>query len=218
MTSRNLLRLTSLVLGLAAHGVGAAQSYEEEPAHSEPPAEQSDYADEITFALERAGGVANAGCVPYAKGEVNVTAQGSVEVMDVTLEGLPPDTEFAFFVTQLPNPPFGLSWYQGDMKTDAYGRASAQFMGRFNEETFIVAPGAGAAPQPHGELDAAENPATKPIHTYHIGVWFDSAYDAGEAGCPDFVTPFSGAHDAGLQVLNTASFPELAGPLSQLKP
>lgn len=215
MTSRNLLRVASLVLGLAAPGVSLAQY--DEPADDESHAESA-YADEITFALQRSDGVDKAGCVPYAKGEIKVKAEGSVEVMDVTLEGLPPYTEFAFFVTQLPNPPFGLSWYQGDMKTDAYGRASAQFKGRFNAETFIVAPGAGPAPQTHGDLDAAENPATKPIHTYHIGIWFDSAYDASEAGCSDFVTPFNGTHDAGIQVLNSANYPDLAGPLSHLAP
>jgi hypothetical protein len=31
------------------------------------------------------------------------------------------------------------------------------------------------------------------------------------------VTPFNGEHDAGIQVLNTANFPEEAGPLRNLK-
>jgi hypothetical protein len=212
MTSRKLFTVVhASLLALAANGVAAAQYYEE-------PAPQSDYADEITFALERSPGIVAAGCVEYARGEVRVTSQGPVEVMDVTLTGLPPETEFDFFVTQLPNPPFGLSWYQGDMETDAYGNASAQFIGRFNQETFIVAPGSGPAPVVHAELDAAENPATKPVHTFHIGLWFNSPVDAGYAGCPDFTTPFNGEHNAGVQVLNTASFPDEAGPLSQLKP
>jgi hypothetical protein len=32
------------------------------------------------------------------------------------------------------------------------------------------------------------------------------------------VTPFNGDHTAGVQVLNTSNFPDLAGPLRQLTP
>ena len=35
--------------------------------------------------------------------------RGPVEVMTVDVEGLPPNTEFDFFVVQLPNAPFGLA-------------------------------------------------------------------------------------------------------------
>ncbi len=49
--------------------------------------------------------------------------------------------------------------------------------------------------------------ATNPIQLYHLGLWFDSAADAGNAGCPDTSTPFNGEHNAGIQVLNTATFP-----------
>jgi len=217
MTARKPLRFVSaLALGLAAQG-GAAAQYYDTPAADEAPA-QSDYADAISFALDRSPGIVNAGCLPYAGGEVHVTSQGPVEVMDVELKGLPPETEFDFFVTQLPNFPFGLSWYQGDITTDAYGNAHAQFIGRFNAETFIIAPGTGPAPQVHGDRDAKENPATAPVHTFHIGIWFNSPEDARYAGCPDFTTPFNGDHTAGTQVLNTASFPDAAGPLSKLAP
>jgi len=51
---------------------------------------------------------------------------------------------------------------------------------------------------------------------YHVGMWFDSADDAVAAGCPSTVTPFNGDHTAGIQVLNTATFPDTEGPLSQL--
>jgi len=189
-----------------------------EPEAAPAPVAESTYSNEISFELGRSGAVVNAGCLAYATGKVHVVSQGPVEVMDVDLSGLPPDTELDFFVTQLANPPFGLSWYQGDIETDSYGEGHAQFIGRFNQETFIVAPGAGAAPQAHGELDAAQNPATLPVHTFHIGIWFNSPDDAAAAGCPDFTTPFNGEHHAGVQVLNSASFPELAGPLSQLLP
>ena len=59
---------------------------------------------------------------------------------------------------------------------------------------------------------------TGPIHTYHLGLWFNSPADAQKAGCPANVTPFNGEHDAGTQELNTSSFPDLPGPLLLLKP
>jgi hypothetical protein len=48
---------------------------------------------------------------------------------------------------------------------------------------------------------------------HHLGLWFDSPAAAKKAGCPDTETPFNGEHNAGIQVLNTAHFPNLAGPL-----
>jgi hypothetical protein len=156
-------------------------------------------------------------CAPYAWGKVKVTTLGSVEVMDVKIEGLPANTEFDVFVIQVPNLPFGMSWYQGDIQTNKHGRGYARFVGRFNEETFIVAPGSAIAPLTHN-ADAAENPVTKPIHTYHIGIWFNSPADAVKAGCPSFPTPFNGDHTAGIQVLNTSTFADEAGPLLQPKP
>ena len=112
---------------------------------------------------------------------------------------------------------FGLSWYQGDIETNGDGRGRGEFVGRFNIETFIVAPGAQPAPVVHA-ADASSNPATAPVHTYHLGLWFNSPNDAVRAGCPGTVTPFNGDHTAGVQVLNTSNFPDLAGPLRQLTP
>ena len=118
---------------------------------------------------------------------------------------------------QLPNAPFGLSWYQGDMRSDADGDAVQHFRGRFSIETFIIAPGVAPAPQVFTDPpfpDALQNPATLgpdgktpgPVQTYHLGLWFNSPADAGNAGCPNTVTPFSGEHNAGIQVLNTSNF------------
>jgi hypothetical protein len=95
--------------------------------------------------------------------------------MDVHVSGLP-KMEFDFFVIQLPNAPFGLAWYQGDIETNHEGRGQQKFIGRFNIETFIVAqpPGGKEAPVMHADPpfpDASTNPATEPIHTYHLGLW-----------------------------------------------
>lgn len=159
-------------------------------------------------------------CLPNAQGAVKVHSLGPVEIMSVDVEGLPPNTDFDFFIIQVPNAPFGLSWYQGDINTDKYGHGHRTFIGRFNIESFIVAPGVAPAPVVFNDAfpDASTNPPTNPVQIYHLGLWFNSAADAQKAGCPAAVTPFNGEHNAGVQVLNTSNFPINEGPLRGLKP
>jgi hypothetical protein len=178
--------------------------------------------DEISFDIVRSAAVAGAGCLPHAGGHVTIESVGPVEVMRVSVHGLPPETEFDLFVIQVPNGPFGLAWYQGDIETDEHGGGHGTFVGRFSIETFIVAPGVPQpAPTPHGALDADTNPTTKPVHTFHLGLWFNSPADAVNAGClantnPLPTTPFNGDHTAGPQVLSTRDAPDLQGPLGRL--
>ncbi|MBK7543459.1 MAG: hypothetical protein IPP10_17145 [Candidatus Competibacteraceae bacterium] len=174
--------------------------------------------EDIRFDLTPSGGVRQ--CLPNARGEVSIDAGESAELMSVKVEGLPANTAFDVFVIQVPNLPFGLSWYQGDLTTNAKGKGKARFVGRFNIETFIVAPNVAPAPVVHETPipDADANPPTGPVHTYHLGLWFNSPADARAAGCADTVTPFNGEHNAGIQVLNTGSFPDDQGPLAQLRP
>jgi len=138
-----------------------------------------------------------------------------VEVLKVTVGGLPPKTDFDFFVIQVPNKPFGMSWYQGDIETNRFGVGSGTFIGRFSIETFVVAPGVAEAPLTFDNAFPSDspNPDTGPIQMYHLGLWFNSPDDAAKAGCPNTVTPFNGEHDAGPQILNTSNFPDLQGPL-----
>jgi hypothetical protein len=178
-------------------------------------------ANSILFGMERSAAVENAGCALNAKARVTINTLGPVEVMHVEATGLPPNSEFDLFVTQLPNAPFGMAWYQGDMESNANGRAVGDFIGRFNRETFIVATGSGAAPVVHHNApfpDAANNPVTAPIHTFHVGLWFGTPEVAVAAGCPNTVTPFNGDHTAGIQVLSTRSFGNATGPLRSLAP
>src|SRR5262249_43484616 len=58
---------------------------------------------------------AQATCLLHARAQVRVTSIGPVEEMDVDVSGLPPNTDFDFFVIQVPKGPFGLAWYQGDI-------------------------------------------------------------------------------------------------------
>jgi hypothetical protein len=177
--------------------------------------------DNVSFNMVRSPALAAfPNCVPKAHAHVTIVPGGPVEQMFVKAEGLPPNTDFDFFVIQVPNAPFGMAWYQGDFETNSAGAGLQIFVGRFNVETFIVAPGSVPAPVVFTDTpfpDASLNPKTGPIHTYHLGMWFNSPQDAVKAGCPGNVTPFNGEHNAGVQVLNTSNFLDLQGPLLQVQ-
>lgn len=170
------------------------------------------------FSMQRSPGIVTAGCLPNARAHVTVLTSGPNETMKVHATGLPKNTAFDLFVIQVPNTPFGVSWYQGDLETNKNGVANGVFKGRFNEETFAVAPNTAPAPSVHSSPipDATSNPPFGPIHTYHLGLWFNSAADAVKAGCPGGTTPFNGEHNAGVQVLNTGGFADLDGPLGRI--
>jgi hypothetical protein len=157
-----------------------------------------------------------------ASASVTVHAFGNFENMEVVLHNLPKNTNFDFFIIQVPNPPFGASWYMGDINTDSTGTGVGNFVGRFSSETFIISPNFTPAPNefpdpPAVVPEATGGVKTNPVQMYHLGLWFDSATDAEKAGCPGTHTPFNGEHDAGIQILNTAFFNNLAGPLIGIK-
>jgi hypothetical protein len=174
----------------------------------------------ISFKMVQSGTAAAAGCLKNAHASVSIVSSGAVETMKIDATGLPKNTDFDLFVIQVPNAPFGLSWYQGDLESDSTGAAHGTFVGRFSFETFTVAPGVAPAPVVHHHLpfpDASQNPATGPVHQYHLGLWFNSEVDAANAGCPATVTPFNGRHHAGVQALSTRNFTDANGPLRQLQ-
>jgi hypothetical protein len=171
----------------------------------------------IEFDLVRSQASLTANCLPNASGHVSVRSVGPVEIMEVEVEGLPATTDFDLFVIQVPDGPFGVSWYQGDLQTNKKGQGSQTFVGRFSIETFAVAPGSAQAPVVH-PTDAASNPPFAPVHTYHLGLWFNSPSDARAAGCLGNTTPFNGDHTAGVQALSTRNFAATNGPLRQLQP
>ncbi len=196
-------RTSAASLALGVLSIGGSMS-----AAAAPP-------EELKF--DMALSAAAAGCLPQAQGRVTVRdASGGNQRMQVSVNGLPPNTDFAFFVLQVPTGPFGMSWYQGDIVTDKKGRGSEEFRGIFSSELFVFAPATRAAPQTD-TFDAATNPTTAPVHTYHLGLWFSDPADAAAAGCPGTVTPFEGNHQAGIQVFNTSNFGTEAatGPLGQ---
>ncbi|MBZ5639515.1 MAG: hypothetical protein LAO51_12280 [Acidobacteriia bacterium] len=196
------------VLGLTPRAVAAPTIFPPERPRLEPPGKHASF----SFDLVTSAGAAV--CLPDAQGEVRITSRGANQVMDVFVTGLPANTTFTVFVLQLPHSPFGLSRYEGDVETNRRGEGHASFVGIFSDETFIVAPGPGAAPVLHPG-DANVNPATAPVHTLHLGMWFDSTADAAAAGCAANRTPFNGDHTAGIQVLNTTNFPDEDGPIGR---
>ena len=98
---------------------------------------------------------------------------------------MPPNTDFDFFVIQVPKAPFGLAWYQGDIETNKHGVGHERFIGRFSIETFIVAPGSAPAPVVFTDSpfpNASLNPPFNPVQVYHLGLWFNDPNDAVKAG------------------------------------
>jgi hypothetical protein len=178
--------------------------------------------DDFKFDLVRSKGLTNFPTVaPNAHGRVKIESVGPVEIMKVKVWGLPPNTDFDFFVIQVPNKPFGLAWYQGDIETNKRGEGYGEFIGRFNIETFIVAQDVAPAPpdpfrDPKRIPDATQNPATNPVQLYHLGLWFNNPQDVVKLGGPGTVTPFNGEHDAGVQVLNSGEFGDTDGPLKRI--
>jgi hypothetical protein len=161
-------------------------------------------------------------CLPKASATVTDHTFGNFENLEVVVHDLAPNTDFDFFIIQVPNAPFGASWYMGDISTDSTGAGVGNFVGRFSSETFIISPGKTPAPNefpdpPAVVAEETDGVLTKPVQMYHLGLWFDSAADAAKAHCPSTKTPFNGEHDAGIQVLNTATFPNLTGPLIGIK-
>ncbi len=127
-------RTSAVSLALGALFIGGSMS-----ASAAPP-------EELKFDMTVAA--AAQACLQNAQAHVTVRdASGGNQRMDVSVDGLPPNTEFAVFVLQVPTGPFGMSWYQGDIVTDKKGRGSEEFRGIFSSELFVFAPATRAAPQ-----------------------------------------------------------------------
>jgi hypothetical protein len=159
-------------------------------------------AHSFSFGLVASAGISS--CLPHARGDVTITPQGENDKMVVHVAGLPKNSEFDLFVIQVPNKPFGVSWYQSDIDTGRNGAGSVTVRGIFDSETFSVSPGGTTT--------------FGPTHQFHLGIWFNNPRQPFRLGCEGtatspIVTPFNGEQHAGIQVLNTGQFPDNAGPL-----
>ncbi len=181
----------------------------------------SDASSTTRFDMARSAAAVNSGCLPNAQGHVRVEQREQNERMTVSVSGLPAKTEFDLFITQLPDAPFGVSWYQSDLETNSQGRGEVTVEGRFNHETFSLSqhgPADGSDPTQGvtGPAVADTNAVFRPTSQFHVGLWFNSAQDAANAGCPGNVTPFNGEQHAGTQILSTRNFPTDHGPLESI--
>jgi hypothetical protein len=173
--------------------------------------------DTTTFKMVRSEAAVDNECLKGATAHVDVrTTPTDNQIMDVTLNHAPKNTEFELFITQQPNSPFGVSWYQADFTTNNQGNGEVRTRGIFSEELFVFAPGVVKAPQVDDQ-DAEKNPKYDPVHTFHVGLWFGDPKDAKEAGCSGKVTQFDGDHEAGIQAFSTRNFPDLKGPLGNIQ-
>jgi hypothetical protein len=162
----------------------------------------------FSFALVPSPGIKS--CLPHAGGRVTIIPGSQNDTMDVSIFGMPANADFDLFVIQQPNKPFGVSWYQTDVNADRHGFGHATVRGVFDVETFSVSPNGSTTP-------------FAPTHQYHLGLWFNDFNLPFHLGCEPngpgdkpVVTPFNGEQNAGIQVLNTAGFPDGAGPLSHV--
>src|SRR5215213_7180269 len=173
--------------------------------------------DSTTFNMVRSQAAVANDCLKGAKANVDVrTTATDQQIMDVSVNHAPKNTEFELFVTQQPNSPFGVSWYQADFTTNNQGNGEVRARGIFSEELFVFAPGVVKAPQLDNQ-DAEKNPKYDPVHTLHLGLWFGDPKDAKEAGCSGKVTQFDGDHEAGIQAFSIRNFPDLKGPLGNIQ-
>jgi hypothetical protein len=111
-----------------------------------------------------------AGCLDGVTARAQVYLQDQAEKLVLSARGLPANVAFTVFVIQVPNAPFGLVWYQGDLVSDGKGNAKVTYFGRFSVESFIDAPGAAELVVLHTG-DADDGTATDgAVHTFHVGV------------------------------------------------
>jgi hypothetical protein len=197
--------VTWATAGLAVTAVAGALSL---TAANAAPVTSARHSGAFTFRLVPSPGIKS--CLPHAGGLVTIVPGSQNDTMEVSVFGMPANADFDLFVIQQPNKPFGVSWYQTDVNADRHGSGHATVRGVFDAETFSVSPAGSANP-------------FAPTHQYHLGLWFNDFNLPYHLGCEPngpgtqpIVTPFNGEQNAGIQVLNTAEFPDGAGPLSHV--
>src|SRR5262245_28425533 len=136
-----------------------------------------------------------AACLPNAAARVTVFSREEprgVDTLDLKAEGLPPNTTFAVFLTELPQAPFGAAQYVGSVTTNAAGRGSVR-IDAIIEEAFSTTLANGV--RVRAELN-------------HIVLWFadPSADDFCFAPGAGPITPFDGDGQAGGTALSSRNF------------
>jgi hypothetical protein len=211
ISSTSKRKWTKAAIGLGSIGLaGAAALSIGLTAAGAAPTAPAKHDDSFSFKLVPSPGIK--ACLPHAAGTAKITTGKLNDTMTVSVKGMPPNSGFDLFVIQLPNKPFGISWYQSDVQTGRNGAGSATVKGIFDSETFTVVPGGTTTVPPGATIP--------PTHQLHLGLWFNNPRTPFNLGCEKgmsapVVTPFNGEQHAGVQALNTSNF-KGKGPLSKV--
>ena len=138
-------------------------------------------------------------CLPNASAEVTVFLKEAItgtDTLELNASGLPPNTTFVVFLTELPEPPFGAVQYIGDYTTNAAGIGHVR-INTIVEEAFSSQ-----------LVDTDCNPATPAVRVRkelnHVVNWFaDPEADDFCFGPNQPPTPFDGDGEAGNAVLSS---------------
>lgn len=198
---------TGIVASLAALSLGFGPVSGADASVARPAAPVASNAHSYSFSL-KVSSKAIAACAPKLGGRVTITPNRQNDIMIVSIHGAFPNRRLSLFIIQKPTKPFGLSWYQGYVPIGANGSGTLRVEGVFSQRTFSVSVG--------GKQTFA------PTHLSHIGLWFNGPGAPFRHGCEPgatkpVLTPFNGQQRAGPEALNTAQFPDNAGPLSHVK-
>ena len=132
-----------------------------------------------------------AACLPNAAARVTVFPREDVRGVD-TLHlrawGLPPNTSFAVFLTEMPVPPFGAVQYIGDFTTNAAGR------GHVRVDAII------------DEAFAFNNTTGIRIDLNHVVFWFADPADDEDCVPGSAPTQFDGDGEAGVAAMSSKNF------------
>jgi hypothetical protein len=148
--------------------------------------------DKVQFHLTPSSD-ALAACMPHAKVNITVklrTDKIGKDIFIVDASGLPENTSFTTFLLEVPGAPFGAAEYIGDVDTDGYGNAHAEFQ--------LIVQEAFASTLVDGQRVR--------VDLNHVGMWFaDPTADDFCLGENSPVTPFDGDGEAGVQAFNSSN-------------
>jgi hypothetical protein len=155
-------------------------------------ADRNASSDRVQFHLVPSS-AALAKCMPHAKVNITVklrTDKIGKDIFIVDASGLPANTSFTTFLLETPGTPFGAAEYFGDVDSNKYGKAHAEFE--------LIVQEAFASTLVNGKRVR--------VDLNHVGMWFaDPTADDFCLGKNSPVTPFDGDGEAGVQAFNSSN-------------
>jgi len=127
---------------------------------------------------------------PNAKGVVTIfqnPTANDFDILNVSVQGMPPNVKFTVFLIELAKKPFGNAEYVGDVITRGDGTGDSTF----HLITFV----AFAADNRHADVSSPDQTGdASGVQLEHLGMWFDGIENAQQVlGDPTLKgTPFDG--------------------------